>query len=129
MRVVPSIVLLAAALGAGAATASSPASREYAATAKVLGGLTPGTPVSCISLSRTRTSNFLDRDTIAYHDTARRYYVNRTNGGCNFDDDSIVVTDTPSDQLCRGDIIRLVDRASRFPKGSCSFGDFVPYTR
>ena len=129
MRGGPSILILAAALGAGAATASSPISREFAATAKTLAALTPGKPVSCISLSRTRTSNFLDRDTIAYRETAGRYYVNRTNGGCDFDGDSIVITNTPSDQLCRGDIIRLVDRSSRMPRGSCSFGDFVPYSR
>ena len=133
MRKLRLIVLLGAqlavGLGAGAAGAASPTSREYAATARALAGLTPGKPTSCITLSRTRTSNFLDRDTIAYRDTTRRYYVNRTGGGCNFDDDSILVTRTPSDQLCRGDIITLIDRTSQFPKGSCSFGDFVPYSR
>ena len=38
-------------------------------------------------------------------------------------------TRTPSGQLCRGDIAQAVDRTANFPAGSCSFGDFVPYTR
>lgn len=129
MRLFPIAISLATMLCAGAAAASSPTSREFAATARTLAALTPGAPVGCISLSRSRSSNFLDHDTIAYRDNARRYYVNHTNGGCQFDDDSIVVTRSPSDQLCRGDIISLIDRASRVPTGSCSLGDFVPYTR
>ena len=123
------MILLVATFGAGVAPASSPVAREFATTARALAGLRQGAPMTCISLSRSRTSRYLDRDTIAYQDTSRGYYVNRTNGGCNFDEDSFVVSVTPSDQLCRGDIIRLVDRSSGMPRGSCSLGDFVPYTR
>jgi hypothetical protein len=40
-----------------------------------------------------------------------------------------LVTRTTETRLCRGDIAQVVDVASRTTLGSCSFGDFTPYTR
>ena len=58
-----------------------------------------------------------------------RIVRNDMNGGCPLDRDPILVTQTPTGDLCRGDIVQLIDRASRFPIGSCAFGDFVTYQR
>ena len=51
-------------------------------------------------------------------------------GSCGFnrDNDALVVEPSTS-SLCRGDIIRSVDRSSRIPGPTCVLGDFIPYTR
>ena len=98
---------------------------------KQLAGRTPGKPVSCISLSQVRggSSTFANPDTIVYRASSRLSYVNQPAGGCNLRSDPIIMSRTPSTQLCRGDIITVLDRSSRIPVGSCGLGDFVPFTR
>jgi hypothetical protein len=39
------------------------------------------------------------------------------------------VTKTFGSQLCSIDTVNLIDRASRFPHGFVSLGQFVPYTK
>ena len=55
-------------------------------------------------------------------------YRNDASGSCGGPND-ILVTRTPQVRLCAGDIVQLVDRASRFPSGSCTLGEFVEYRR
>ena len=43
--------------------------------------------------------------------------------------DDILVTRSFTGQLCRGDIVRTVDRFNGFPSGACTFGEFIPYSR
>ena len=101
---------------------------DQAALARELVGLTPGRPQSCVSQTQLRDMKSFG-DTLVYRGPGRVRYVNRTSGGCDLGhDDAILVTSTPSTQLCRGDIARTVSRTSHFPVGSCSFGDFVPYS-
>lgn len=94
-----------------------------------LAGLVPGPPQSCLQ-------TFERRDVKAFGETlvysggpgGARYVVQAV--GCRgVGDDSILVTRTPTAQLCRGDIATTVDRTSQFQTGSCSFGDFIPYRR
>lgn len=50
-------------------------------------------------------------------------------GSCRFGYDDILVMQLYGSQLCRGDIVRSLDRLSRIPGPACVLGDFVPYRR
>jgi len=129
------IMPLAALLLVGCATtpaqqarADAEQARTDAKLAKALAGLEPGQPQSCIRPGQQDLKIFGDK--LLYRESGRRMYLNQTSGGCfGLKRDDIVVTRSYSGQLCRGDIVRTIDRTSRFPSGTCSFGDFVPYTR
>ena len=43
-------------------------------------------------------------------------------------EDDVLVTRTFGGQICRPEIVNLVDRASRGLRGFVSLGEFVPYT-
>lgn len=101
--------------------------RQSARLERKLAGYTPREPVSCIQPRNAHVDIF--GDTLVYNDGAR-LYRNQTTGGCfGLKRDDIIVTRSIGSQLCRGDIVRTVDRTSGFPSGACAFGDFVPYTR
>lgn len=102
--------------------------REEAKLAKELAGYTPSAPVNCIDPRSTNVQIY--GDTLVYSSVGRRKYRVDTNGGCfGLRRDDIIVTRSFSSQLCRGDLVRTVDRTSGFPSGACTFGEFVPYTR
>lgn len=116
----------AAEVARGDARAATDARRVDAA----LAGLTPGTPTSCLSgIDRRDAKTRTIGSTVLYSVSRNRVFRNDMGGNCNLSGDPILVTATPSDNLCRGDIVQLIDRTSRFPMGSCAYGDFVPYTR
>jgi hypothetical protein len=118
-----SILLLASAC---ATTVSARDERPDPAFAKAVAGKIAGTPRSCISVQDTRDSTTY-RNAIVYRVSSKLSYVNDL-GNCPFlRNDNIMVTDIRGSQICRGDIVNMVDRSSKFPSGSCSFGDFVPY--
>jgi hypothetical protein len=51
-------------------------------------------------------------------------------GSCGFNrDNDILIVEPSTSSLCRGDIIRAVDRLSKIPGPACVLGDFIPYTR
>jgi hypothetical protein len=103
-----------------------------AALDKELAGLVPGRPQNCVSQLQLRSGPKAYGSTLVYTNSSAEKYVNRTSGGCErigTGGDAILVTRTPSTQLCSGDIATTVDQVSRFQNGSCSFGEFIPYTR
>jgi len=96
---------------------------------KALAGLTPGKPQDCID-PRLSPGTETHGDTILYKVSRNLIYRNDTSGGCfGLSRDDIIVTKSYTGQLCRGDIVRTVDRNSRMPSGSCAFGAFVPYRK
>ncbi len=96
---------------------------------KALAGLVPGKPESCISQFPQKQSAGYGA-TILYRASSRLIYRSDTVGGCEgIGRGDILVTRTSTGQLCRGDIAQTFDQASRFPTGSCSFGDFIPYRK
>lgn len=109
----------------------NPAAAQSAKLDKALAGLTPGQAQGCLNdidrrVARTTTYG----STVLYRVSRNRVFRNDMNGNCTSATfDPIVVTQTPTGSLCRGDIAQLVDRSSRFPVGSCSYGDFIPYSR
>lgn len=96
---------------------------------KLLDGRVAGKPVSCINLRNIQSTEIVDDTAIVYR-VGSKLYVNRPQGGAyQLDRDDILVTKTSGSQLCRVDMVRLVDRASMIPMGFVSLGDFVPYTK
>lgn len=133
MRILlPSLLIFAAACTPTARELDRQASADAGARAALdreLAGLVPGRPQGCVSQTELREVKAYG-DTLLYGTRGRTRYVNQTSGGCgDVGNQAILVTRTPSTQLCRGDIATSIDRASRISTGSCSFGDFVPYTK
>jgi hypothetical protein len=103
--------------------------REYES---LLAGKVPLAPISCLPHYQSGDMRTIDENTILFRDGARRTYVAHMQGGCtglgggNY---ALVTHQFGTADLCRGDIAQVVDTLSRFPVGSCVFGDFTPYVR
>ncbi|HEX4739692.1 MAG TPA: hypothetical protein VH331_19255 [Allosphingosinicella sp.] len=123
------LLALAAAATLAAPAAASPRLHGEAQLTKILEGRTAGKPVDCIDLSRVYSSQIVDGTAIVY-DSGNTLYVNRPRGGAeslgNWD---VMVTKPFGHELCRPDVVQLLDSGSHFYKGSVFLGDFVPYTR
>ncbi|MES2339916.1 MAG: DUF6491 family protein [Pseudomonadota bacterium] len=130
-----SVLTIGVLMLAGCAATPEQVAREAAGDARVqakldrkLAGFTPGPTVECIRPNSGGVTIF--GDTLVYDDTGRRLYKTTTTGGCfGLKRDDIIVTRSFGSQICRGDIVRTVDRTSGFPSGACAFGPFVTYTR
>ena len=128
-------LLLAAAL-AGCAATPREAERAAAAEARVassldaeLAGLQPGRRSACLPVTgREAIPSESFGSTVVFRRSRNLKYRNDANDRCGGPND-ILVTRTPQVRLCAGDIVQLVDRASRFPAGSCTLGEFVEYRR
>ncbi len=97
--------------------------------AKELGGKVPGKPQNCISTFGDSNLVKISDDILLYRASGRLVYQNKLRSTCPglARDDDILVTETFGGQLCRGDIVRLVDRTSGIPGPVCSLGEFTPY--
>lgn len=102
--------------------------RQLAEVEERLAGFTPGQPVTCIPTTRLRSSRNYG-PAILYEVSSNLIYRNNVNGMCGNSDNDIMVTRTPTTQLCTGDIVRTIDRASRMETGGCGLGEFIPYRR
>ena len=88
-----------------------------------------GPPVACVS-TRALRGNRSAGGAILFEGQGSRIWVNRAGGGCTrVGQGRALVTRTPSTQLCRGDIARVVDPVTGMDFGSCSLGVFEPYRR
>ena len=97
--------------------------------AKALEGRVAGKPVDCIPQYRIQSSEIFEKTAILYK-AGSTWYLNRPVSGSNFlQSDDVLLTDTHSSDLCRVDIVRLLDPSTHFPSGSLGLGQFVPYTK
>lgn len=129
--VLPALLLVSgtAALSGDQGYRQRQAAKDQLALDRALAGLVPGTPKQCIDQRR-----FFDTqrvgDTILYKYSRREIYRTDTSGGCfGMRSGDAIVTRTTTGSICRGDIVRTIDLASRVPSGSCVFGAFIPYKR
>ena len=97
--------------------------------AKVIGDRVAGKPTNCISLSWVGSSQIIAGKAIVYRVGSKLYVNEPRSGADSLDEDDILVTNTTGSQLCSIDIVHLVDRTSRFPRGFVSLGQFVPYEK
>ena len=134
--IIVTIATIGLALLIAAEAAAAPARPEIPATlspklAKALEGRVAGAPVSCVNLQRMRSSQIVDETAVIYEESRSRWYVNFPEGGnCpGLTRDRAIATRTPSNQLCRNDLIRVFDPVTPIQYGSCALGAFVPYTK
>jgi hypothetical protein len=100
------------------------------ALAKALAGRTAGKPISCVHLRDVQSTRIIDGTAIIYELGRKNWLVNMPAGGCSsLRSDRVLVTSTPTGDLCRGDIVRVIDTPGPIEFGSCGLGAFVPYTR
>ena len=97
---------------------------------KTLAGRIAGRPQACLSILLANDTRVVDENTILYFH-GRTTYRNDPPGGCPGlgRPGNAMVTHPTGSQLCRGDIVRIVDTSSGIFAGSCVMGDFVPFTK
>ena len=133
-RVALAIELSAAFLVAGCSgTAAQPVQSPQASRdlAKALAGYSVGPPVRCIPNSPTTRMQVIDDGTILFRGN-RTIYLQKPPGGCfgiGNQVSTLVTQIWGVNQLCQGDINRLVDFSTGIGGGSCVFGPFVPYNK
>ena len=102
--------------------------RDAASVEKALAGKVAGEPKDCLNRFESAQMSVHD-GLLLFRVNSKLTYRNDMNRCSTLTDDDILVTHLyGNNQLCRGDIAQIVDRTSGFGRGSCSFGDFVPYT-
>jgi hypothetical protein len=130
--------ILPALLLIGGSAALSADSKDYAARQaaedkvkldKALAGLVPGKPQDCMSILNYQDTTRIG-DTILYSNTRNDVYRTDMSPGCfGLRNGDTIVSKSYIDQRCRGDIVRTVDLMSHTETGSCTYGDFVHYTK
>ncbi|QPQ54654.1 hypothetical protein IC614_10010 [Allosphingosinicella flava] len=96
-----------------------------------LAGRAAEVPRSCVSQRDLRSNRTVDNGAaILFSGPGDRIYVNRPPAGCPFlDSGRTLVAKSTTGQLCRGDIVDVVDLTSGMHYGSCGLGEFVPYRK
>jgi hypothetical protein len=115
-------------------TESAPApigAKEAKLLERELKGKVAGEPRNCISTLGNDNLIRISDDMLLYRQSGRLVYQNKLRSPCRglARDNDVIVTETFGGQICRGDIVRLVDRTSGIPGPVCSLGEFVPYTK
>jgi hypothetical protein len=130
-KIIAAAALAAAAMGMAATPASAAKTEKLtgeAKLAKMLEGRTAGKPVSCLPVGPASETRIIDKTAIVYR-VGSTLYVNRPTNPTSLDDDDILVTRLTTGRPCRLDMVNLVDRTSRFPRGFVGLQDFVPYRK
>ena len=119
---------------AACATINGPIERSPEAQrdlARWLDGRVAGTAQSCLPSFRSQDQIVVDENTILYRDGSNRIWRNDMRGPCNGlgrPGTAILTRQFSGGSLCSGEIAQIIDTSAGFTVGSCSFGDFVPYT-
>jgi hypothetical protein len=123
-------IILPLALLSGCATMTQTAQGPDPKLAAALEGRVAGKSQNCISLNQASGSEIF-RDAILYREGRSRYWLADAPGcgSSSGSNDYILVQNVFGSQLCRGDIIRLVERTGGFGAGACSITNFTPYTK
>jgi len=114
-------------LAAGCATMPTETAGPDPKLTEALAGKVAGETRTCIPLNEANSSEYY-RDAIVYRQGRSRLWVaEMRNCPLKSGDDYILVMDVRGSQVCRGDIVRLVERTGGFGAGACSFGTFTQY--
>ncbi|MES2987073.1 MAG: hypothetical protein V4808_04130 [Pseudomonadota bacterium] len=122
-------LLLLATAGTGAATERRAPSSQEARLQRALSGLQPGAPQRCLRRDRAGEMRGF-KDEILFVGGRSKVYRNRTVGSCGgLARGDIIVTRTFGGDYCAGDFVETRARTGGFVTGTCSLGEFVPYTK
>ncbi len=110
------------------ATASARSAQRYQ---ELIAGKVAGPAQGCLPLLPTRGDMIvIDDQTVAFKGGAGRVYVSHLSPGCSeVGLGNALITKQTGSSLCSGDIARVQNLMSGITVGSCTFGEFVPYTR
>ena len=130
----PALLTAALLTGACAATPVQNQPRSMQAQQQLdryLTGRFAGTPQSCLPRFSADDMVIVDDNTILFRDGGRVWRTEMQGGcpGLSRGHYALVTRQFGTSGLCRGEIAQLLDTAAGFTAGSCSFGDFVPYSR
>jgi hypothetical protein len=134
MRALITAALVTATLAGCAASTVQQGQRSLRAQQtldRYLGGKVAGAPQSCLPRYRSEDMIVVDDNTILFREGSNRVWRNNPAGGCSGlgrPGTALVTRSFGGTGLCRGEIATVVDTASGFTVGSCSLGDFVPFT-
>ncbi|MEO7240673.1 MAG: DUF6491 family protein [Sphingomicrobium sp.] len=132
MRSVSLMVMTAALAGCSTAPEPERSAKQEAHFQELIAGKVAGAPLSCLPSYRSRDNMVVvDDNTLVFRDGRRRVYVNHIVGGCNNLSSgfyALVTRQYGGMGMCRGDIAEVADLTSGSIVGSCSLGDFIPYT-
>ena len=89
-----------------------------------------GEKASCVDMTSTDITA-VDENTFVFRVSPSRAYVNDAAGKCNGADSpfSLIEVNLFGSQICRGEIIKVVDKSSGMFRGSCRLGDFERLTK
>lgn len=95
-----------------------------------LAGRVAGPPERCVTAYSNDALRPADNSGgyVLLYGSGRTIYRNDL-GGCRFGSNDVLVVERFGSNLCRGDIIRSVDRVSHIPGPTCVLGAFTPYSR
>ena len=111
-----------------AAAAAAPLASGEAKLAQALDGRTAGKPLNCLKLRKVR-SIIIDGTAVIF-ESAGTLFVNRPlAGAATLSASNALLVSSLTDEICRGEGIRLFDNASRVETGLIFLGQFVPYRR
>ena len=102
--------------------------REQARLARMIEGRVAGEPRSCITVFDMGRLQIVDRTAVVY-ESGDTVWVSRPTNPTSLDTRDIVVIRRSGSQLCKHDVIRMVDRTGHFTTGVVFLEDFVPYRR
>jgi hypothetical protein len=125
----PLAIALAAASCAG--VPSEPTDEDRADLAAELDGrVAAGEPVDCVSHRDLRGNRSVGESYILFESWGNSIYVNTPPAGCpGLRQSRTLITRTPTNRLCRGDIVEVKDLTSNISYGSCALGEFTKYER
>jgi len=110
---------------------AGPTGASQARLASALEGLQPSAPRRCLPRTRQYNLDFFDRRTILFRSGRNIAFRADFPNGCGSLDGSRTIayqTVVPG-EICRGDIVRVLDQVTGSVVGSCAFPEFVPYVR
>ena len=125
------LALLAAIFATACATepADAPRAGDGDRLGRALAGRSAGPAQDCVA-HRDLGSSRAVGDAILFDGRGGTLYLNRPAGGCEMlRDGNAIVTRTSGSQLCRGDIVTILDPVSRVEYGGCALGAFTPHRR
>ncbi|UZK65845.1 hypothetical protein [Sphingomonas sp. M1-B02] len=125
---VAAFLLLAGFATTGATDQRSPDSRG-AKVERSLDGLTPGAPLRCLRRGEANQIRSFG-NSILYVAGRNRIWRNDVVGTCaGLARGDIVVTKSLGSDACSGDLVQTRAATGGMLTGSCSLGNFVPYTK
>lgn len=102
--------------------------RGEARLAAMLAGRVAGEPRSCIPAYGASRLQIVDRTAVVY-DAGGTIWVSRPSDPRSLDTRDVMLVQRTGSQLCKQDVVRMVDRTGGFMTGVIFLDDFVPYTR